>query len=490
MNRLASALARIGLGLMIVCVTLVSSGSSANATEEKYVQLVSGDLHTCGVLVSGSVKCWGANQQGQLVGYGSQSISSPTLLPGLTGVKSLALGAGHSCAVLVSGLVKCWGSNLHGELGYFDPSTNTPPGVPMLVSGLKDVSYVVSGGYHSCAVLVSGSVKCWGYDHYGQLGLGYTSESAPYVVSSPTLVPGLTGVVSLALGYLHSCALLVSGSVKCWGQNGHGQLGLGDFGESVLSPTLVPGLTDVASIVLGSNHSCAVLVSGSVKCWGTNSLGELGLGYTSAPVSTPTLVTGLTDVASLGLGWKHSCAVLVSGAVKCWGQSGLLGWADTGGSVSSPTSVPNLTDAKSLVLGEQQTCAVLVSGSVKCWGANHDGQLGLGYTDGDVSSPTVVPEVVLAHAPAAPNITSIVPSAGALTFTGTAPNNGGSKITDYQYTLDGGATWFTANPRVTSSPYKLTGLANGTTYRVQVRAVNTVGVGAATAVVVVSMPRG
>jgi len=491
MKRITSAITRVGLGLMIVFATLVGTGSSASATEEKYVQLVSGNIHTCGVLVSGSVKCWGYNYQGQLgLGYTSPKsakwISSPTLVPGLTEVASLVLGDTHTCALLVSGSVKCWGWNHFGQLGLGDTSQSVSS--PTLVPGLTDVASLAAGRDHMCAVLVSGSVKCWGSNQYGQLGLGDTSQS----VSSPTLAPGLTDVASLVAGWYHTCALLVSGSVKCWGYNYHGQLGLGYTSESVSSPTLVPGLTDVASLVASFNNACALLVSGSVKCWGANSSGQLGLGYTSRdPVSSPTLVPGLTDVASLVAGWYHTCSVLVSGSVKCWGYNldGGLILGDTSVYVSSPTIVPGLTEVASLVAGGQNTCAVMVSGSVNCWGRNNEGQLGLG-TNVAVLSPIVVPSVVFAHTPAAPNIISIVPSAGALTFRGTAPNNGGSKITDYQYTLDGGTTWLTANPRVTSSPYKLTGLANGTTYRVQVRAVNAVGVGAATAVVVVSMPRG
>jgi len=190
MNRLTSAIARVGLGLMIVCATLVTTGGSASATEEKYVQLVSGGNHTCGVLVSGSVNCWGNNYWGQLgLGYTLQShpygVSRPTMVPGLTGVASL-----------------------------------------------------VTGGLHTCAVLVSGSVKCWGYNYYGQLGLGYAVQD-PSEVSSPTFVPGLTDVVSVVLGGKHSCAVLVSGSVKCWGWNQHGQLGLGDVRNYASSPALV-----------------------------------------------------------------------------------------------------------------------------------------------------------------------------------------------------------------------------------------------------------
>jgi len=708
MNRLTSAIARIGLGLLIVCATLVSTASSSSATQEKHVQLASGHVHTCALLVSGSVQCWGENEWGQLgLGYTSQSspygVSSPTLVPGLTDVASIVAGDHHTCVLLVSGSVKCWGLNNVGQLGlgYASDSVSSPT----LVQGLTGVASIVLGGYHTCAVLILGSVKCWGDNEQGQLGLGYTNGS----VSSPTLVPGLTDVASVALSTNHSCALLVSGSVKCWGYNEHGELGLGYTGEPVLTPTAVPDLTDVTSLVAGEGHTCALLVSGSVECWGYNSYGQLGLGGTSESVASPTSVPGLTDVRSLSAGGIHTCAALVSGPLKCWGwnfhgQLGLgytsidyhedewCGWdydswewvctpyVDQYSWVASPTEVPGLTDVDSLELGGNHSCAV-VSGSVECWGYNHYGQLGQGGTSESVASPTVVPGVStwpglaaptslavssvdgtsvgvtfvspadvtandpitgfdysldggatwitpvtpvlsspliigglsyvttysvkvravsahgLGHAseaisvttlaipasaprikyvvtasgraslaiaapsvvgdtaltgydysidngstwshfasvdgpfkitgltngttyqvkvravnsagpgaesavetvvpevwrlrvPAAPNIVSIVPSAGALTFRGTAPNNGGSKITDYQYTLDGGITWYTANPPVTSSPYKLTGLANGTTYRVQVRAVNAVGVGAATAVVVVSMPLG
>jgi len=490
MNRLTSALARIGLGLMIVCVTLVSSGSSANATEEKYVQLSAGSAHTCGVSVTGSVRCWGYNNYGQLgLGYTSEDVSSPTLVPGLDNVASVTAKGRHTCALLKSGLVKCWGYNDYGQLGLGYMSYVVPS--PTLVSGLTGVASVIAGSYHTCGILVTGAVKCWGHNHQGQLGLGYTGSP----IDVPTLVPGLSDVRAIVAGEFHTCAVLISGAIKCWGYNNYGQLGLGYSGAPVSSPTLLRGLSDVRAIVAGGYHTCTVLISGAVKCWGYNMYGQLGLGNNSnsESVASPALVPDLDDIGSINAGLYHTCAALMSGAVKCWGSNGNrqlgLGPEIQSEPFSSPTVILKLPLTENLVIGDYHSCALMVAGEVRCWGEN-SGQLGLGYTSDPVSSPTLVPGVVLAHTPAAPNISSIVPSAGALTFKGTAPNNGGSKITDYQYTLDGGITWFTANPRVTSSPYKLTGLANGTTYRVQVRAVNGVGVGAATAVVVVSMPRG
>jgi len=487
MNRLTSAIARVGLGLMIVCATLVSTGSTASASEEKYVQLAVRDSHSCGVLSSGAVKCWGSNGYGQLgLGYTSESVSSPTLVPGLTDVRTLLLNEAHSCALLLSGSVKCWGANSSGQLGFGYASQSVTS--PTVVSGLTGVISLVLGGSHTCAVLVSDSVKCWGYNYYGQLGLGYASTSEPYGVSSPTLVPGLTNVGSLVLGSNHSCAVSASGSVQCWGKNTSGQLGFGYNSRFVSSPTSVPGLTDVASLVSGSLHMCAALVSGAVKCWGNNGSGQLGLGYTTKDypfgVSSPTVVPGLTDVSSLISGGYHSCAVLVSGLVTCWGlnQYGELGLSYTSESVSSPTVVSVLTEVTSIMLGRLHSCAVLVSGEVKCWGNNYQGQLGLGYTSESVSSPTVVPgvSVQLGRPAGSPKIRWVAPGDARARIGFLAPKEtGGTAITGYQYTVDDGVTWAFVDASSTASQLVITGLENGTPYSVKVRAINSAGGGAA-----------
>jgi len=464
MNRLASAIARIGLGLIMVFATLVSTGSSASADGDSYY----GAEHSCAVVVSGSVKCWGLNSSGQLgLGYTSDQVSSPTMVPGLTDVASLTMGEAHSCALLVSGSVKCWGQNGFGQLGLGDSSHSVSS--PTLVPGLTDVRSLVAGGRHTCALLVSGSVKCWGYNRSGQLGLGYTIQSDLYWVSSPTVVPGLTDVASLVTGYGHTCAVLVSGSVKCWGYNQDGQLGLGDTSYSVSSPTVVPGLTDVASLVAGGYHTCAVLVSGSVKCWGYNYGGQLGLGYTSGPVSSPTVVPGLTDVASLVAGGFHTCAVLVSGSVECWGYNygGQLGLGYTSDQVSSPTVVPGLTDVASLFSGHAHTCAVSVSGSVKCWGHTYD------------SSPTLVRGVSIQRPASSPKIRWVAPGDARARIGIWAPKNtGGTPITGYQYTVDDGVTWASVDASSTASQLVISGLENATSYTVRVRAVNGFGSGA------------
>src|SRR5262249_16263395 len=148
----------------------------------------------------------------------------------------------HSCARMADGTVKCWGANGLGELG---DGTTTDRALPTTVPGLAGVAQLALGGQHSCARLDDGTVKCWGGNFSGELGDGTTTAK-----SKPTAVPGLTGVAKLALGgsagvSAHSCALMNDGTVKCWGYNGHGQLGDGTLVAKKV-PTTVPGLGGVA----------------------------------------------------------------------------------------------------------------------------------------------------------------------------------------------------------------------------------------------------
>jgi alpha-tubulin suppressor-like RCC1 family protein len=483
MNRLVFAIARVGLGLMIVCATLVSAGSSASATEESYVQLVSGGDDSCGLLVSGSVKCWGRNPYGQLgLGYTSSSVSSPTVVPGLTDVASLVLVDLHTCAVLVSGSVKCWGDNGYGELGlgYTGGSVSSPSVVP----GLTDVASLVAGDFHTCAVLVSGSVKCWGYNSHGQLGLGYTSES----VSSPTVVPGLTDVASLVAGYLHTCAVLVSGSVKCWGYNSHDQLGVGYTSQSVSfhsqyvsSPTVVPGLTDVASLVSGVDHTCAVLVSGSVKCWGNNGYGQLGLGYTGESVSSPTVVPGIsiqrglvapTSLAATSVG-ATSVTVTFPSPTDVTADNPITAYEYSfDGGTTWITPVVPVTASPLTISG----LAYATAYSIKVRAVKAQGP-------GEASEAISV--TTLAIPASAPSITSVVTSAGKVTLSIAAPSVlGDTTLTGYDYSINNGSTW--SHFGSVTGPFTITGLTNATAYQVKVRAVNSAGAGEASSAVAVN----
>ncbi|WP_304350047.1 putative Ig domain-containing protein [Comamonas testosteroni] len=176
---------------------------------------------------------------------------------------------------------------------------------------------IAAGGFHSCAVTTAGAVKCWGYNSDGQLGDGTTTSQ-----NTPVAVSGLGGgVASVTGGTSHTCAVTTAGAVKCWGNNGSGQLGDGTT-TSQNTPVAVSGLGGgVASVTGGTYHSCAVTTAGAVKCWGYISDGQLG-DATTTQRNTPVAVSGLGGgVASVTSGYSHTCAITTAGAVKCWGYN-------------------------------------------------------------------------------------------------------------------------------------------------------------------------
>ena len=205
------------------------------------------------------------------------------------------------------------------------------------------------------------------------------------------LVPNYvtTSAIGLTAGDRHNCAWLGDGTVRCWGSNSSGQIGNGITGGR-FSATEVVGLTGVVEVVTGSSHSCARLADGTVRCWGSNASGQLGDGTTTGR-NTPAAVPGLVRVAGLAAGDSHTCARLADGAVRCWGANanGQLGDGTTTGR-NVPTAVPGLTGAAGLAAGLQHTCARVTGGAVRCWGANASGQLGDGTTT-NRNAPTAVP---------------------------------------------------------------------------------------------------
>jgi len=352
--------------------------------------LAAGGYHTCVLLTLGGVRCWGDNREGQ-VGDGTNTNRLLAVdVTGLTsGVASVASGRWHSCAVLESGGIRCWGDNVYSQLG---DGTTVDRSTPVGVLGLSSNAALVSaGGWHSCALLDTGGLQCWGENGYGQLGNGTTTRSAVAVD-----VTGLaSGVAGLCLGGAHTCALVESGGVKCWGMNNYGAVGDGTLNPRY-TPVDVTGLASgVAAVTCGRYHTCALLDTGGVQCWGGNDEGQLGNGLTTNS-SVPVNVTGLSSgVTALSAGqFYHTCALLDSGGVMCWGDnvSGQLGDGTTTDR-PTPVGVSGLTSGvTSVSSGGYHGCAALVSGNMTCWGLNSSGQLGDGTTGGstlpvDIGSP-------------------------------------------------------------------------------------------------------
>ena len=283
----------------------------------RFVSVTNGTFHSCGLLAGGTVECWGGNQRGQLGGPSSETCGSgsspdscsttPVAVPGLTGrVVSISAGWMHTCAVLEDTTVQCWGHN-NGMLGNGVIAMASPA---VAVAGLSGVTAVSAGYKHTCALLADGTVSCWGQmPWYGTTGFSLT----------PAIVSGLSGVTAISAGQSHTCALLGDGTVKCWGNNDSGQLGTGSTATSSPTPSTVAGLAGpVTALSAGGAHTCALLESGAVQCWGTNREGELGDG-TLTGSTTPVTVSGLESVTA------------IVGLPRTLARSRPTAWRDAGG---------------------------------------------------------------------------------------------------------------------------------------------------------------
>jgi alpha-tubulin suppressor-like RCC1 family protein len=349
-------------------------------------------------------------------GFSSQDEQSPSLVDTSTifGNKAfvqLTGGGYHTCGLTVEGVAYCWGTDLDGQLGNGGTSQNTQS--PSLVDtstipGNKVFVQLTGGGYHTCGLAAEGVIYCWGKDQYGQLGTGGISLEA----QSPSLVdtsaiPGINAFVQIAGGYGHTCGLTAEGVVYCWGWDGYGQLGNGGTSQDTQSPSpvdtsTIPGNKAFVKLTGGNYHTCGLTAEGVAYCWGLDQYGQLGNGGATLDAQSPSpvdtsAIPGNKAFVQLTAGWAHTCGLTADGVAYCWGYDfhGELG--NGGGSVNTqgPTPVDTSTvpGNKAFALltgGNYHTCGLTVDGVATCWGWDVYGQLGNGGSSLDTQSPSLV----------------------------------------------------------------------------------------------------
>ncbi len=297
------------------------------------VQISGGDYHSCAILADGGVKCWGLGATGSLGqasdGNAGDYTTSPSFgmatlpevnLGGHTAVAITAGGPGNldrgdTCVILDDGSVRCWGDDQFGQLGHdgtyeIHGGTATNSIVAHGAVPLPQKAIAIStGGNHTCVILADRTVRCWGDGEYGQLGNDSTKNAGDGVAGDTTManltaVPLGQAATAISVGELHTCAVLVDASLKCWGYNGEGQLGHDSTvnygtGSPAMSALAAENLGGHATIALatGGLHTCALLDDGTLRCWGLGGFG--GLGYDSA-LNVSDGVTGHVKMAGLG----------------------------------------------------------------------------------------------------------------------------------------------------------------------------------------------
>jgi len=245
---------------------------------------------------------------------------------------------------------------------------------------------IAGGTYHTVALKSDGTLWTWGQNNYGQLGNGNTGTN----INTPTQAGSATNWSSISVKGYYSTALKSDGTLWTWGRNNYGQLGNGNTGTNINTPTQVGSATNWSSVSAGSYHVTALKSDGTLWTWGRNIFGELGNG-TNIDTNTPTQVGSATNWSSVAVGAFHTVALKNDGTLWTWGQNnyGQLG-NGTNINTNTPTQVGSATNWSSVAAGTYYTIAIKSDGTLWTWGRNSDGQLGNGTTGGNINTPIQV----------------------------------------------------------------------------------------------------
>ncbi|HTR50050.1 MAG TPA: hypothetical protein VMJ10_05030 [Kofleriaceae bacterium] len=357
---------QLGLGPDVLATAMPTRVGTAT-----WKHVSAGLAATCAIDTGDALWCWGANDDAQL-GDGSTTNRTSPVSVGSGHWSAIALGDQHACALDAAGGLWCWGDNSYEELGQSDLAQRT---TPTMVPSTLPWTNVTSGPGFSCAVRSDHTAWCWGSDSYGQLGIGMYVAYVP-----PTMVDSEAWSV-ISAGGTHACGLLTDGHLRCWGSNTYGELGLEQVGSSGTPAASGDPTMTWTSVATGAQHTCATSAAGELWCWGSNSVGQIGIAMTSQYNPEPhTVVGGATTWATVAAGGEQTCGLGADHNLWCFGRG-----TTSVSSVTTPTQVAGTWSAISV--GQTTACAIASDASLWCWGANYSGEVGDG-TYANRATPT------------------------------------------------------------------------------------------------------
>lgn len=328
----------------------------------------------CARRVAGAVWCWGGPWSAS-----GQALGVATTYAGLAGGGD-PVGTPTFCGVTGAHALQCWGENsVAAPLLGRGVDTAFVSAIPVAVAGGHAFGTVALGFRHACALTTAGRAWCWGGSSYGELGADSTTGS--YVADAPDSVLTNDAYSQIGAGAFFSCGLTTGGAVDCWGSANLGRLGDGDLGTDRWRPVPATASATFVQLTVGSSHACALTADHHAYCWGDDAHGELGVGaITSWGVSSPTLVPGDLAFTALAAGDAVTCGLVAGGQAYCWGEADRLGAGSVSVDQTSPVAVAGGHAFASLWAHGAETCGVTSGGAAYCWGSVAGGTLGDGIT--------------------------------------------------------------------------------------------------------------
>ncbi len=414
--------ALIGVAGPAVPVTAESGESPADSGRDIAGRLGNGHTNACIVLDNGQVRCWGGLYGTGVPGSGTvgddetpDSVRTVNVGAGRT-VKAVDGGQGFTCVLLDDGAVRCWGVDDQigspAAAGLGIGSTVEPTAIPPIDLGGKATA-IASGNFSSCAILEDGSVRCWGDASGGQLGYGNENDigdDETPASAGPVSIGAGTTATAITVGRYHSCVILDTGDVRCWGAENAMPWNGQDVGDDE-APSTVPvvdlGGAKAVAISSGNNSTCAITETDELWCWGSGTASRYVDGTSTSTTEPLKMDLGGRTPAQISLGFEHACVTFDDAALYCWGNGsdGRLGYGNTDnvgdGLPATPESPlsggPVDVGAGRTVLtasaGDKTTCALLDNLTVRCWGSGPVVGQGISITVGDDEVPADVPVI-------------------------------------------------------------------------------------------------